>query len=136
MEQKTNEWLSGYDSRIEPPERKWYGEEAYRALRYAEHVKINRRNIDKHYPAAIGFPASIVGILCGVTAYSYGHHIDSVTFIVCGMALSPFVGVACVFLLTEVWARGIAYNDFLRQPRKSKLSFKQTFKFGNQNGSK
>lgn len=130
-------WLSCDDSRIgPPPERKWYGEGAYHALRYAEHVKINRRNIDKHYPEAIGIPAVIAAISWGIAAYSYGYHIDSAAFVVCGMALSPLVGLTCGLLLTEVWARGMAYNDFLRQPRKSKLSFKQTFKFGKQNGSK
>lgn len=135
MKEKEN-WLSGYDSRIEPPpKREWYGDKAYRALRYAEHVRINRRNIDKHYPEAIGIPAAIAAISWGIAAYSYGYHIDSAAFIACGIALSPIVGVACGFLLIEVWARGMAYNDFLRQPRKSKLSFKQTFKFGKQNGS-
>lgn len=130
------EWLSCDDSRIEPPpKRKRDEQEAYRALRYAEHVKINRRNIDKYYPAAIGLPAAIAAISWGVAVFSYGYRTDSAAFVVCGMALSPIVGLACGLLLTEVWARGMAYNDFLRQPRKSKLSFKQTFKFGKQNGS-
>ena len=136
MEQKTNDWLSP-DSRIEPPpKREWYGDEAHRALLYAEHIRINRRNIDKHYPAAIGIPASIAGIAWGVAAHIYACHIDSAMFLICGIALAPFVGVACGFLLTEVFARGMAYDDFLRQPRKSKPLFKQTFKFGKQNGSK
>lgn len=136
MEQNTKEWLSG-DSHIEPPpKREWYGDEVYRALRYAEHVRINRRNIDKHYPVAIGIPASIAGIAWGVAAHIYACHIDSAMFLICGIALAPFVGVACGFLLTEVFARGMAYVDFLRQPRESNLSTKQTFKFGKQNGSK
>lgn len=141
MEQKTNEWLSGYDSRIEPPpKREWYGEEKEyeefcRAEWYDLHYKRVRCEIDKHYDD-VALVLSLIAVLAWFVAFVVAAvSLKWVWLAALGVILSPFFGVISQCAILEMLARWKA-SLRLRSNRKEKLRFKQTFKFGNQNGSK
>jgi hypothetical protein len=141
MKEKETKWLSGYGSRIEPPpKRTWYGEETEyeklcRAVEYNKHYKRVRREIDKHYndvTLAICIIATFAWCLAFVIV---ALSLKIVWPVIPGVILAPFFGVISQCAILELLARWKA-SLRLRSNRKEKFTFKQTFKFGNQNGSK
>ena len=140
MRKKEN-WLSDYDSRIEPPpKRTWYGEETEyeklcRAEEYDKHYKGVRCEIDKHYDD-VTFGFCIIATLAWCLAFVIVALSSKIVWLVIlGIILAPFFGVISQCAILELLARWKA-SLRLRSNRKEKFTFKQTFKFGNQNGSK
>lgn len=134
-------YLLSEDRRIEPPpERKWYGEEKehedfFRAEWYDLHYKKVRCEIDKHYDD-VAFALSFIAVLAWLLAFvAVAVLLKCVWLAILGVILSPFFGVISQSAILELLARWKA-SLRLRSSRKEKLTFKQTFKFGNQNGSK
>lgn len=140
MKEKENYLLSD-DRRIEPPtKREWYGEEKeyedfFRAERYDLHYKKVRCEIDKHYDD-VALILSLIAALAWLAAFVVAAaSLKWVWLAALGVILSPFFGVISQCAILELLARWEA-SLRLRSSRKEKLTFKQTFKFGNQNGSK
>ena len=134
-------YLLSEDRRIEPPpKRKWYGEEKeYEefccAERYDKHYKKVQCEIDKHYDD-VTFVVSLIAVLAWLLAFvAVAVLLKCVWLAILGVILSPFFGVISQSAILEMLARWKA-SLRLRSNRKEKLTFKQTFKFGNQNGSK
>lgn len=134
-------YLLSDDRRIEPPpKREWYGEEKeyedfFRAEWYDLHYKKVRCEIDKHYDnvaLALSLTATLAWLFAFVIA---AVSLKWVWLAALGVILSPFFGVISQCAILELLARWKA-SLRLRSNRKEKLTFKQTFKFGNQNGSK
>lgn len=140
MKEKETYLLSD-DRRIEPPpKREWYGEEKeyedfFRAERYDLHYKKVRCEIDKHYDD-VALVLSLIAALAWLAAFVVAAvSLKWVWLAALGVILSPFFGVISQCAILELLARWKA-SLRLRSSRKEKLTFKQTFKFGNQNGSK
>lgn len=137
-------WLSG-DSRIEPPpKREWYGKqtevtELRRAYTYAEFLKITRRNIDEKYAGVFILSFLVITASIAVIAICWARKVDSCWPAVIATPLAIAVSGAFYWSVLDLWARGYAFLTLFLDRRyigKSKPSFKQTFKFGKQNGSK
>lgn len=135
------DWLSGNNSRIEPPpKRKWYGEEKEyeefcRAEWYDKHYKRVRCEIDKHYDD-VALALSLIAVFAWLAAFVVAAvSLKWVWLAVLGILLSPFFGVISQCAILELLARWKA-SRCLRSNHREKTTFKQTFKFGNQNGSK
>ena len=142
---KEKNWLSEHDSLIEPPpKRGWYGKqtedtELRQAYTYAEFLKIARRNIDEKYAGVFMLLFLVmIASIAGMALY-WARKVGSCWSVVAATPLAIAVSGAFYWAVLDLWARGYAFLTLFFDRRyigKSKPSFKKTFKFGKQNGSK